>query len=115
MLYTYWCSTLQQSIAWVLHDTFLRGRAHVPCRAPAEEGWLSCTPSPAAVLPAGPSSMAWWAPGTAQPRAASQGWQGLPGDVMGLGPPTFGSRCNSSLSFPMSPTNLAHRELIFTH
>lgn len=87
--------------------------AHVPHRAPEQEGWLGHTPSLAAVLPAGLSSTARWVPGTAQPRAAPQGWQGLSGDVMGLGAQTFGSKFNSSLSFAMSPTNLGHVELLF--
>lgn len=59
--------------------------AHVPRGAPAQDGWLGRTPSLAATLLARLSSTAQRVPGIAQPRAAPQPWQGLPGDAMGLG------------------------------
>lgn len=95
----------------MLPETFRQGReqSHQPGSGPCprgQEGWLPA--------PAGLSSTARRVPGTAQPKAAPQGWQGLPGDAMGPGAPTFGSKGNSSLSFPMPPTNLSHMEWLFT-
>lgn len=100
--------------AWVLHETLLWGRGSRPPQGSCAGGVAGSHPQPGCHAPCTAEQH-----GTAGTRhciaqSCTPAVAGTARRCDGTWSSTFGSRCNSSLSFPLSPTNGGHMELLFS-